>query len=130
MVTESYVDGYEKLKQFIENFKDNKKNLYILFTGKKDEAGVSWCSDCNDAAPVIKQAVEKFAPQNATIVYCDAGDRPYWKDPQNPFRHDGTLGKIQVIPTFIRYGQPQRLDGSDQCGKLELLEMFFETDDD
>lgn len=63
-------------------------------------------------------------------MHVDAGDRPFWKDPQNPFRHDTTLGKIQVIPTFIRLGKPQRLEGSDQCGKLELLEMFFEVDDD
>lgn len=59
----------------------------------------------------------------------DVGDRTYWKDPKNPFRHDTSLGKIQVIPTLIRWKQPQRLEGNDQCAKLDLLEMFFETDD-
>lgn len=46
MVTEKYVEGHENLKQFLETFKNTKTDLYILFSGKKDETGVSWCSDC------------------------------------------------------------------------------------
>lgn len=104
----------------------NKSDFYLLCLHNLREVLLAG----NDSAPVIKTAVETLAPADATIIYVDAGDRPFWKDPQNPFRHDASLGKIQVIPTFIRYRKPQRLEGSEQCAKLELLEMFFETEDD
>lgn len=45
----------------------------------------------------------------------------------NPFRKD-TNTHLSVIPTMIRWKQPQRLEG-EQCGKADLLELFFSEDD-
>lgn len=33
--------------------------LLVLFTGASDSSGVSWCPDCNDAKPVIEDALSK-----------------------------------------------------------------------
>lgn len=50
-----------------------------------------------------------------------------WKDPKCPFRTDPST-KLMVLPTIIRWQQPQRLEG-DQCEKKELVQMLFEDDD-
>lgn len=57
----------------------------------------------------------------------DVGDRRTWKDPNCAFRKDPNT-KLNVIPTLIRWKNPQRLEG-EQLLKTELLEMFF-TDED
>lgn len=50
-----------------------------------------------------------------------------WKALDNPFRKDKNT-HLQVIPTLIRWGHPQRLEG-DQLVKEELIQMFFSDED-
>lgn len=57
----------------------------------------------------------------------DVGDRPTWKDANCKFRKDPETF-LQVIPTLVRWKNPQRLEGP-QLENEGLLEMFF-TDDD
>ena len=78
------------------------------------------------AEPFIKESIEKFGTATNVIIV-DVGDRPTWKNPNNAFRKDPNT-KLMVIPTLIRWKQPQRLEG-EQLLKTELLEMFF-TDED
>lgn len=40
--------GYDEFIGSINKIAESAKELNILFTGKKDEAGKSWCPDCND----------------------------------------------------------------------------------
>ncbi|CAO1404437.1 unnamed protein product [Diamesa tonsa] len=120
-----FVKGYDGFVKFMENFKANNKTISILFTGEKTD-GVSWCSDCNDAEPFIKESIEKFG-SSTNVIIVDVGNRPTWKDKNCAFRKDPNT-KLMVIPTLIRWKQPQRLEG-EQLLKSELLEMFF-TDED
>lgn len=53
--------------------------------------------------------------------------RPTWKDMNNSFRKDKDT-HLSVIPTLIRWKQPQRLEG-EQLLKPELLQMFFADED-
>lgn len=53
--------------------------------------------------------------------------RSTWKDMNNSFRKDKDT-HLSVIPTLIRWKQPQRLEG-DQLLKPELLQMFFADED-
>ncbi|CAO1403742.1 unnamed protein product [Diamesa serratosioi] len=119
------VKGYDNFVKFMDKFKEDSKLISILFTGEKVD-GVSWCSDCNDAEPFIKESIEKFE-NRSNIIIVDVGDRPTWKDTNNGFRKDPNT-RLMVIPTLIRWKQPQRLEG-EQLLKPELLEMFF-TDED
>jgi hypothetical protein len=77
------------------------------------------------AEPFIKSAVDQYAG-DSVFVTCDVGDRAYWKDINCPFRKDPDT-HLQVIPTLIRWKNPQRLEG-DQLLKDDLLQMFFEDD--
>lgn len=126
MVQKHYVAGYENFVTLMKDFKSNGQVVNVLFTGAKLDNGVSWCSDCVEAAPFIDAALET-APAESHFIYVDVGDRPTWKDMNNPFRKD-TDTHLSVIPTLIRWKNPQRLEG-EQCCKADLLEMFF-TDDD
>lgn len=45
----------------------------------------------------------------------------------NPYRKDKNV-HLQVIPTLVRWANPQRLEG-DQLLKDELLQMFFCDED-
>ncbi|GAB0100481.1 Thioredoxin domain-containing protein 17 [Sergentomyia squamirostris] len=126
MVIEVKLKGYEALLAYIDKLGVQDENINVYFTGSKDEKGVSWCPDCNEAEPSVRKALDK-APENSHFIYVDVGDRAFWKDPKNPFRTDKNI-HISVIPSFIRWKNPQRLEGVDQLSKEDLLEMFL-TDD-
>lgn len=42
------INGYEEFKKTIDDVAKNAEHVNVLFTGKKDQAGQSWCPDCND----------------------------------------------------------------------------------
>ncbi len=50
--------------------------MFILFTGDKDENGVSWCPDCNVAEPVIKNNLDKLNENTDEFLTCFVGARP------------------------------------------------------
>ncbi|XP_055586232.1 thioredoxin domain-containing protein 17-like [Uranotaenia lowii] len=127
MVQKHYVAGFEGFLNFIKDFLPDGQVINVLFTGAKMNNGVSWCSDCVEAAPFIEEAVDRSAPAGSHLVYVDVGDRPTWKDMNNPFRKH-TETHLSVIPTLIRWKNPQRLEG-EQCAKPDLLDMFFGEDE-
>lgn len=43
-----HITGYDSFIGTIDQIVDSAKELNILFTGKKDAGGKSWCPDCND----------------------------------------------------------------------------------
>ena len=52
------------------------KFVYILFTGNKNEDGVSWCPQCTDADPVIQEYVKDLDAETSQFITCYTGDRP------------------------------------------------------
>lgn len=47
MVKEHYVSGYDNFVKFMNELGTSDENpVNILFSGQKDENGISWCSDC------------------------------------------------------------------------------------
>lgn len=62
------------------------------------------------------------------FVYVEVGDRPTFKDRNCPFRLDKNVN-IQVIPTLLKWKSPLRLEG-EQCEKEDLLELFFNENED
>ncbi|XP_063925588.1 thioredoxin domain-containing protein 17-like [Zophobas morio] len=122
MVSKHFVEGYDEFCKFIEKFDDKGQPIHIYFGGSKLPSGESWCDDCVRAAPVIEEALEK-AKYEGHFIYVQVGDRPFWKDMNCPFRKDKKT-KLMVLPTVLRWQQPQRLEG-DQCEKLDLLEMLL-----
>lgn len=42
------LSGYDEFIASIDELAKNADTVNVLFTGKKDQAGHSWCPDCND----------------------------------------------------------------------------------
>jgi hypothetical protein len=81
-----------------------KPRVFVYFFGRK-ENNVSWCSDCNNAWPIIQKFLddpELLNGQTDEFVLVDVGDRPTWKNPENEFRTDPDT-KLIAVPTLIEW---------------------------
>ncbi|KAB0794958.1 hypothetical protein PPYR_11797 [Photinus pyralis] len=126
MIQKYHVEGYEQFCEFMKKFTSTDEDIHIYFTGSKLPSGISWCSDCVKAKPIVEEAL-KHANPNSHFIVVDVGSREIWKDRNCPFRTDPKT-RLLVIPTLMRWGHPQKLEG-EQCEKSELVEMLF-TDED
>ncbi|KAH9489331.1 Thioredoxin domain-containing protein 17 [Bulinus truncatus] len=121
--------GYRDIKCALlkhEAAKVQYDNTYVLFTGDKDKNGLSWCSDCEKAEPVIERNLDKIKGRSV-FYYCFVGDRDQWKNPTNPFRVD-QMFQLKCIPTLVKVGTPKRLT-EDQCCRDDLLDLIFADDE-
>ncbi|XP_061417806.1 thioredoxin domain-containing protein 17 [Lethenteron reissneri] len=100
------------------------RDIFVLFSGSKDAgSGQSWCPDCVAAEPVVRGALNTL-PEGAVFIYCEVGDRTYWKNKDNEFRKQLQL---TAVPTLLKYGSPQKLV-EEECLKPELVSMLFSED--
>ncbi|KAF5273982.1 hypothetical protein FQA39_LY01098 [Lamprigera yunnana] len=117
MVVSHHVEGYDAFCEFIKKFENVDENVHVYFSGSKLPSGTSWCDDCVKAFPIVEKTLTQ-AGENSHFIYVEVGDRETWKDPDCPFRKDKRT-RLLVVPTLVRWGQPQRLEG-EQCEKEEL----------
>ncbi|XP_077021735.1 thioredoxin domain-containing protein 17 [Tamandua tetradactyla] len=115
------VSGFEEFNQALKQ--NNGKTIFAYFTGSKDAGGKSWCPDCVQAEPVVREGL-KHVSEGCVFIYCQVGERPYWKDPNNDFRKNL---KVTAVPTLLKYGTPQKLVESE-CLQPSLVEMLFSED--
>ncbi|KAM4701401.1 thioredoxin domain-containing protein 17 [Discoglossus pictus] len=116
--TEVKVQGYEEFSKEVEKHKG--KAVFIYFSGSKNAEGVSWCPDCVKAEPVVRGELDNL-PEGAVFIYCQVGERPYWKDPNNEFKKNL---KLTGVPTLLKYKSPQKLV-EEECLNAELVKMMF-----
>ncbi|XP_057629681.1 thioredoxin domain-containing protein 17-like [Chionomys nivalis] len=112
------VSGFEEFDQAVKEHQG--KTIFAYFSGSKDAEGKSWCLDCVEAEPVVREGL-KHVTEDYMFIYCQVGDRSYWKDPNNDFRQKL---KLTTVPTLLKYGTPQKLVESE-CLQANLLEMIF-----
>nr|XP_004665765.2 thioredoxin domain-containing protein 17 [Jaculus jaculus] len=115
------VSGFEEFNQAVEQHRG--KTIFAYFSGSKDAEGKSWCPDCVQAEPVVREGL-KHVTEECVFIYCQVGERSYWKDPNNDFRQKL---KITAVPTLLKYGTPQKLVESE-CLQANLVEMMFSED--
>ncbi|KAK1158260.1 thioredoxin domain-containing protein 17-like [Acipenser oxyrinchus oxyrinchus] len=115
------VRGYDEFMKAVSQRKG--KDVFAYFSGSKNEQGVSWCPDCVKAEPIVRGELG-YLPPGSVFIYCQVGERPYWKDPNNEFKK--TL-KLSGVPTLLRYGTPQKLV-EEECFKKDLVRMMFTED--
>jgi hypothetical protein len=94
----------EQLQQQIQNLRtkypEDINPLFLLFTGSKDESGVSWCPDCTRAAPVVLTALEEYCPDSVLLVLnCK---RSEYRDQSFTYRVNELI-QLTSVPTLIRY---------------------------
>ena len=115
-------EGMDEFQKIVGLEEKQAHQTFVLFTGKVDATGNSWCPDCVDADPVIESAKPSTNPED-TFIECIVGDRPTWKDPKCPFRTNPKT-KLKGIPTLVKWGTPERLN-SDDCKNADLVTMLF-----
>lgn len=74
MAEQHFVKGYDCFLAFIKDFKPADRVVNVLFSGEKDSSGGSWCPDCVEAVPFIKDALEMYG-ENTVLISVDVGDR-------------------------------------------------------
>ncbi|KAF6098007.1 thioredoxin domain containing 17 [Phyllostomus discolor] len=75
------------------------------------------------AEPVVREGLKHIC-EGCVFIYCQVGEKPYWKDPNNDFRKKL---KVTAVPTLLKYGTPQKLVESE-CLQANLVEMLFSED--
>nr|XP_033777910.1 thioredoxin domain-containing protein 17 [Geotrypetes seraphini] len=119
--TEVKVRGYKEFIQALARFPEQL--VFALFCGSKNETGASWCPDCVKAEPIVQENLQ-YLPEESIFIYCDVGEREYWKNPSNEFKQNL---KLTGVPTLLKCGTPQKLV-EEECFKSALVQMLF-TDD-
>ncbi|XP_033027358.1 thioredoxin domain-containing protein 17 [Lacerta agilis] len=116
------VSGYEEFSTAVQERRD--RQIFAYFSGTKDpQSGTSWCPDCVTAEPIVRGEL-KYLPEGSVFIYCQVGERAYWKDPDNEFRKNLHL---TGVPTLLKYGTPQKLV-EQECFKPDLVRMLFTED--
>ncbi|XP_005987558.1 thioredoxin domain-containing protein 17 [Latimeria chalumnae] len=112
------VCGFEGFMEAVEQHKD--KQIFAYFSGSKNEQGVSWCPDCVRAEPVVHGELGHM-PEGSVFIYCQVGEKPYWKNPNNEFREKLNL---TGVPTLLKYGTQKKLVEAE-CFKADLVQMLL-----
>ncbi|KAA0198877.1 DUF953 domain containing protein, partial [Fasciolopsis buskii] len=111
-------DGIFSLGGLLEAIAEHYgKRLFVHFIGTLAPDGSQWCPDCREVDPLVKMALRDL-PSNGVFLTVQVGDRPTWKDPENPFRLNKAC-TVSSIPTLIEFGTDRRL--SDENIKKESL---------
>lgn len=129
MVKKIIVEGYEEFTAKVKAPEFEGMTKFCLFTGSLDPTtNESWCSDTRTFEPVVTKKMETLEGKNVIFISCFVGGLDSWKNKQNPFRTDTKLN-LSEIPTFLKYGSPQKLV-DDQLNEAMIERMFKEDDDD
>jgi thiol-disulfide isomerase/thioredoxin len=69
---------YPTWQSHIVQLQQTHHTLYLYFFGTEEtDTGASWCPDCRDADPVIKQFVQTLGDEEGrVVVHLPAGTRP------------------------------------------------------
>ncbi|XP_075450539.1 thioredoxin domain-containing protein 17-like [Ascaphus truei] len=119
--TEVKVQGYEEYCKEVEKHKGQA--VFTYFSGNKNAEGVNWCPHCVIAEPIVRGELESL-PEGSVFIYCQVGEKAYWKDPSNEFK---SILKLTSVPTLLKYGTPQKLV-EEECYKADLVRMMFSED--
>uniref|UniRef100_A0A8C4ZB85 Thioredoxin domain-containing protein 17 n=1 Tax=Gadus morhua TaxID=8049 RepID=A0A8C4ZB85_GADMO len=112
---------YEEVKvhgyaEFCKAVSDRKgKDIFAYFSGNVIKMTTS--------EPTVRGEISHL-PEGSVFIYCQVGQRDYWKNPNNDFKK--TL-KLSGVPTLLRYGTPQKLV-EEECFKANLVRMMFTED--
>lgn len=127
LTAENYEDFYRILEEIKEDEKSSDSLIYVLFYGALiKEQGLSWCPDCNNADPIIRDFIEINQDQFVKYVYLVTVMVEKWelREPRSAFTKDKKI-HLETVPTLVRWEGPQRLE-EDECANPALLQFLFE----
>ena len=111
-ITFGYYDFASGIRQLI----DQRKTFFILMYGSTDFRGVSWCSDCNFAEPLIQNAKRiVLSKQSERQVFWI--NIPIEKEKRHAYKIDSYL-RMMFVPTLIYY------ENGIEIGRIVQEQMF------
>ena len=111
-ITFGYYDFASGIRQLI----DQRKTFFILMYGSTDYRGVSWCSDCNFAEPLIQNAKRiVLSKQSERQVFWI--NIPIEKEKRHAYKIDSYL-RMMYVPTLIYY------ENGIEIGRIVQEQMF------
>ena len=120
-ITLGYYDFANGIRQLI----DQRKSFFLLMFGTFDYRGVSWCSDCNFAEPLIKNGKNiVFSRQSQKpILWVNV---PIEKEKRQAYRVDAYL-RMMYVPTLIYFenGIEMRRIVQEQMFTQESINNFI-----
>ncbi|XP_065876038.1 thioredoxin-like protein Clot [Euphorbia lathyris] len=88
-------------EKFRSEAPDYKASLILFLADIDSSTNLSWCPDCVRAEPVIYKKLEASSDE-IVLLRTYVGDRPTWRNPQNPLRIDSVF-KLTGVPTLISW---------------------------
>ncbi|GKZ51771.1 hypothetical protein AbraIFM66951_007076 [Aspergillus brasiliensis] len=77
------------------------EKFFLVFISSADPStGQAWCPDVRAAWPKIVEAFSGQDDESPRVGVVEVGQKPEWKDPQNPYR---TRWGVNCIPALVRY---------------------------
>ncbi|CAH1403386.1 unnamed protein product [Nezara viridula] len=116
------VKGYDDYQSKVSNLKNSKEPVYCWYMGARVN-GQSWCGDCRDSEPVIKDYLNSLKLSENIHVVCVEVDREEFRAPDCKFRSDASVNLLKV-PTLFNPSLQKRLVERD-CMDLHKLDSFF-----
>ncbi|CAI2175931.1 5146_t:CDS:2 [Funneliformis geosporum] len=102
------------------------QNIFlVLFGNENPYTGKSWCPDCVNAEPLIRQQLDKV-PADTVYIEVPVGTRADGK-PDNPYRLHPRI-QLKSIPTLIKWTANAETDRrlvERECTQVDLLNAFF-----
>lgn len=137
MAEQHQVQGFDnyfsKVKELQETegkkSESSRRPIVVMFSGGTDPlTNKSWCPDCVVAKPVVEEVVNGDLAKDFIYIYCDVGDRTFWKNQSNAFRKDERtlLTGVPTLARLVKDNVTQKLVES-QCANKSLIEMLFEN---
>lgn len=129
-VTRITVSKTEDFGAALEKAMTTTLPLFILFTGAKQNNGISWCPDCVAAEPIIEASLAKLS-RPIVFLECPVLREEYRGNSEYTYRTHPTF-KLACVPTLIRMSSDYskvtaRLDDS-QSQQEDLVEELINGD--
>ncbi|XP_014270995.1 thioredoxin domain-containing protein 17 isoform X2 [Halyomorpha halys] len=122
------VKGYEDYNITVNNLKVLNEPLYCWFMGARVN-GHSWCGDCRDSEPVIKDYLNSLKLTANINVVCAEVDREDFRSPECKFKCDESINLLKV-PTLFYPSLKKKLVERDCMDTLKLDSFFSDVSRD
>ncbi len=117
---------YTPLETLLIQLIKDKKTFFFYGASNADQAGKSWCPDCDNAKPFIEKGLKLFLNQDTIpFIHCSV-DRDTWRNKSNFYRTNKRLS-LKSVPTLIYFEKGVefgRLVESELCSEDAIKDFF------
>eukprot|EP00299_Pterocystis_sp_00344_P011957 c5664_g1_i1.p1 GENE.c5664_g1_i1~~c5664_g1_i1.p1 ORF type:complete len:131 (+),score=26.87 c5664_g1_i1:29-421(+) len=115
--------------QVLLDFSRENQPVFLLVCGEIDaETGVTWCSDCAKADPIIHENLDKIKGYLLQINV----SRADWKNQSSPHPLRTDKLRITAVPTLVFFSDGHEVARlvEEECYDLDKVSSFMEAVND